>query len=716
MAEKGNLSWCIALMLAACAIPYLARPAPVLAGAVISSDVIGAAGGQATSTSFAIHDTFGQGPIGPVAVDDTIRLYDGFWSALAEAEPDTTPPDTLITFEATALDESVFLEWLVPMDPDLSGTLIMYKTTGFPTGPDDGTPVENGASGRFPAGMGQSFTHSNLTNQTTYCYAAFDYDASDNFSAGLTDSATPFDGLAPGPLTSFTAVAGDSSVVLSWTNPSDADFDHTVIRYSTADYPTDPTDGLPVDGVDGEFPNSPGTSEQFTHAGLDNGTTYYYSAFAADEVPNYSVESEASAAPADIYPPGDFDMVAISEEPDGSVMLRWKTPADNDIEGVLIRYDIGSVPITTEDGEPVPNGSNGIFDTGPAEMDTFYHRGLVSDTTYYYSLWSFDEVPNYSEKRSMSARPHDETPPELALTVFQNPYLTTYLDIYLIGSEALTDTSIYCSMEAYGLAMEVTDSDENVWIGNHQVDSTGTMSVYAMARDISLNWAEVTHVFSSTLILKAGGGIARSPDGRLSIAVPGGGLKRDTYVLISEDDQATPEITAAYRISPPGADLEDFAEISIAYGEEAGPPENLTIARLEPGDIIPVSSYVDRANGRLVGFVDQLGTYGLMWDPDRVTPEYGSGDFRVFQNVPNPFAGATGISFVLPRAGRVRADIIAIDGRLVARICDRFMIPGRHTIDWDSRDSNGGSVASGVYFYRVRFGSETVTKKMVRLR
>jgi flagellar hook assembly protein FlgD len=71
---------------------------------------------------------------------------------------------------------------------------------------------------------------------------------------------------------------------------------------------------------------------------------------------------------------------------------------------------------------------------------------------------------------------------------------------------------------------------------------------------------------------------------------------------------------------------------------------------------------------------------------------------------------------VLPRAGRVSGDVFSIDGRLVASIFDRYMIPGRHNIEWNGRDDNGNRVASGVYFYTVRFGSESVTKKMVNLR
>jgi chitodextrinase len=716
MIRKDKLVFLVSLLLAVLTVPYLARPAPAWATTEVSSDVIGAAGGEASSSSFSIHDTFGQGPVGPVAVGTTIRLYDGFWSCLAESPADTMPPDTLVSFSATPLDASVYLEWEILLDADLDGTLIMYKTSGFPTGPLDGTPVENGASGRFPAVSGLTFAHTGLANDTTYYYAAFDYDASGNYSAALTDSATPFDGLAPGPLPSFTAEAGDTSVVLSWTNPADIDFQFTAIRYSTSGYPAGPSDGLPVDGADGEFPGYPAGSDQFVHRGLTNGTTYYYSAFAADEVPNYSVESEASATPGDDVPPGFPPTVVATGQPDGSVRLRFVAPADADVQGVLVRYEIGSVPGAIDQGEPLPNGEGGVFDMGPGEERIFFHTGLVSDTTYYYALWAFDEVPNYSIKVSASVRPHDGIPPDLSLSVFQNPYLTQYMDIYLISSEALADTSVHCTVDAEETEIALADPEENVWTADYELTGSGTISLYAMARDVSLNWSEVSHEFSSTYMLQVAGGAARSPDGRLSVEIPPGALRSDAYVLISREILEDPAVAVAYKVSPPGFDLNGFMELSIRYDESTGPAEHLTVVRLEGDQAVPAVSYVDRENGRILAFVDKLGTYGLVWNPDEVTQAYGSGDFKVLQNVPNPFAGSTAIAFVLPRAGRVTAEVVTIDGRLVARLSDGYAIPGRHSISWDGRDGGGRRVASGVYFYRVEFGSQTVTRKMVNLR
>ena len=88
----------------------------------------------------------------------------------------------------------------------------------------------------------------------------------------------------------------------------------------------------------------------------------------------------------------------------------------------------------------------------------------------------------------------------------------------------------------------------------------------------------------------------------------------------------------------------------------------------------------------------------------------------LYQNHPNPFNPVTTIRFELPERARAIVTIYDVAGREISVIADRIMNAGMNTITWDGHDTTGNSVESGVYFYRLRVGKETLTRKMILLR
>jgi hypothetical protein len=44
------------------------------------------------------------------------------------------------------------------------------------------------------------------------------------------------------------------------------------------------------------------------------------------------------------------------------------------------------------------------------------------------------------------------------------------------------------------------------------------------------------------------------------------------------------------------------------------------------------------------------------------------------------------------------------------------MQAGRKSVTWNGTDFHGNTVSSGVYFYRLKAGNKTLTKKMVFLK
>jgi plastocyanin len=97
---------------------------------------------------------------------------------------------------------------------------------------------------------------------------------------------------------------------------------------------------------------------------------------------------------------------------------------------------------------------------------------------------------------------------------------------------------------------------------------------------------------------------------------------------------------------------------------------------------------------------------------DVILPE----EFSVSQNYPNPFNPSTAISFNILRPAPVSVTILNLQGQVVTTLLDREMGVGEHTVHWDGSNSLGDGVSSGVYFYRVRVGVLTETRKMLLLK
>ena len=90
--------------------------------------------------------------------------------------------------------------------------------------------------------------------------------------------------------------------------------------------------------------------------------------------------------------------------------------------------------------------------------------------------------------------------------------------------------------------------------------------------------------------------------------------------------------------------------------------------------------------------------------------------FELSQNFPNPFNAATKISFALPDPQQTTLEVFNISGQKVGTLIDRYLEAGVYDIIWDSRGDDGQTVASGVYLYKLRTESQTISRKMTLLK
>lgn len=94
-----------------------------------------------------------------------------------------------------------------------------------------------------------------------------------------------------------------------------------------------------------------------------------------------------------------------------------------------------------------------------------------------------------------------------------------------------------------------------------------------------------------------------------------------------------------------------------------------------------------------------------------IAPNNYLNNFHLTQNYPNPFNPITMIKYDLPEDARVLLRIYDILGREVVELVNEERPTGSYEVEF-----NAGTLASGIYFYRIQAGSFVDTKKMILLK
>jgi hypothetical protein len=85
--------------------------------------------------------------------------------------------------------------------------------------------------------------------------------------------------------------------------------------------------------------------------------------------------------------------------------------------------------------------------------------------------------------------------------------------------------------------------------------------------------------------------------------------------------------------------------------------------------------------------------------------------YQLGQNYPNPFNPSTKIRYTIPAQSQVNLAIFDVLGRAVATLVDEEQAPGSHEVVVDA-----AALSNGTYFYRLRAGTFSETKKMIVLK
>jgi hypothetical protein len=187
-------------------------------------------------------------------------------------------------------------------------------------------------------------------------------------------------------------------------------------------------------------------------------------------------------------------------------------------------------------------------------------------------------------------------------------------------------------------------------------------------------------------------------------------------------------VSVSYRLSPTLIPLESLSPCDPLYaslpltlvGTGTVNPEDAFEFSLTSGEVPPGSYLIlevesswntnGTVNRQIVEFPEPFGEPTPVGD----APAPRS---LALENYPNPFNPGTTIRYTLPEAAVTTLRVYDVAGRLVRTLFAGERVPaGTFEVEWDGRDGRGGEVASGIYFFRITTGGQTLVRKAVLLK
>ncbi|MBC8525305.1 MAG: class II glutamine amidotransferase [Candidatus Cloacimonetes bacterium] len=100
-------------------------------------------------------------------------------------------------------------------------------------------------------------------------------------------------------------------------------------------------------------------------------------------------------------------------------------------------------------------------------------------------------------------------------------------------------------------------------------------------------------------------------------------------------------------------------------------------------------------------------------DYEITTPE---ASISLMQNLPNPFRHTTAISYSILEPSEIELSIYNIKGQKIRVLVQGEIEKGTYNVIWDGKDEKGNSVSSGIYFYKLVAGEQSIQKKLLLMK
>ena len=392
----------------------------------------------------------------------------------------------------------------------------------------------------------------------------------------------------------------------------------------------------------------------------------------------------------------------------------WNNPDGNfgNLTTNFSSYPTYGVSYSLLQGNPGNIGSTNIVNTDPLFVTTGDHPynlqegspcidGGKADTTGL-GLPDYDIAGNarlYQNGRiDIGAYESQFVKPQIIpyISILQNPVLDQYLHFAVNVSHAGTSTpKLIIGVTNINLKSKLPGT----WYGSYKMTQTGSQNLTLTVGDTS-----VTRTFSIGEITKNGGhGI--SSNNNVTISINPRAYERSIFfaIIYEHDHEKDQDI---YEV---GSETINFEIPAIIQFKSTKSDE--AIYQLHNGEWIELIS--QHSDNTISAKVSTLGKFKL--GPavrSKMTTELA-------QNYPNPFNPVTHIKFTLgamDNGKQVSLNIYNVKGQLINTLIDKRLNVGFYEETWNSTDSQGRKVATGLYFYQLKIGNKLNTKRMLLLK
>ncbi len=582
----------------------------------------------------------------------------------------------------TASSAQINLVWTLNGNSD--NVMVAWNssnTFGTPSGSYSVSDAISGGGTVIYNGSGTSHNHTSLDANTAYYYKAWSVDGSTNYSSGVTANATTFKIEPSNHVASFTAAKdgtyGYNRIDLTWNdNDGSQVADGFLIKASTADNITDPSDGTAVDdnttiGSNSGAMNISHGSEAYEWTGLTSEQTYYFKIYPYTNS-GAAIDYKTSAT----VPNGSATTDAAPEIPE-LMISEVADPSDNTNARFVELY----------------NASGSSID--------------FSSTTFYLcrqangGSWADVQLTGNLAVGDIYTIGYNTT--EFNSAYGENPDLTNGLitgngdDGYFIYYDG--DNSSGTLVDAYGVINE--DGSGKTWeyTDSHAVRKSGTT-------EPNTTWTASEWTISSATAADCG-----PTDTSLPVELTG-------FNAISNNGKVILTWTTASEIENLGFILnrktgsEGISEIASYRTDPAlagqGSVTSETNYRYVDEDVIVGNTYT-----YLLTDVD-YGGVTTSHQPLSVTVI--APGVTLAPCHPNPFNPVTNLHLMVGEPQRVTINIFDLQGRLVNTLVNRKLSVGEYDFNWTGTNSFGQSVASGIYFIQLNTSGYSQVQKVILTR